>query len=69
MVVPEEPAQPAPLAAQVMASGMGRTEGDAAKGSPKVVVLEHESASVPLTPSGAEGVSQRGCHGGQGQRR
>ena len=48
---PEEPARPTPSAAQVTASGMGRTEGDAAEGSPEVVVLGEESTSVPLIPS------------------
>jgi len=35
----------------VMASSMGLIEGDMAEGSPMVMVLGEESASVPLTPS------------------
>lgn len=34
-----------------MAFGMGQMEGDMTKGSPEVMVLGEESASVPLTPS------------------
>ena len=37
------------------ASGVGQMEGNAAKGSPEVMVLEEESTSIPLTPSIAEG--------------
>ena len=38
-----------------MASGVGWMEGDAAEGSPKVVVLGEGSLSIPLTPSIAGG--------------
>ncbi|XP_066347672.1 uncharacterized protein [Miscanthus floridulus] len=49
------PTRHAPSAAQVMASGVGRTEGDATEVSPEVVVLGEESASVPMTPSVVRG--------------
>ena len=51
MAAPEELARTMPSVAQVTASSMGQTEGDMAKGSPEVVMLGEESASVPLTPS------------------
>ena len=37
------------------ASSVGRIEGEKAEGSPKVMVLGEELASIPLTPSIAEG--------------
>jgi len=47
----EAPARPAPSAAQATTPGVGQTQGDAAEGSPGVVVLGERSASAPLTPS------------------
>ena len=44
-----------PSAAQAMAPGAGRTEGDMAKWSPGVVVLGERFVSAPLTPSIAGG--------------
>ena len=48
---PEASARPMPLVAQAMAPGMGRMEGDAAKGSFYFMVLGEGSVSVPLIPS------------------
>ena len=44
-----------PSVAQATAPGMGRTMGDAAEGSPGVMVLGEGSVSKPLTPSVSEG--------------
>ena len=51
VVMPEALGQPAPSVAQATESGMGRMEGDAAKGSLNIMVLGERSASIPLTPS------------------
>ena len=58
--------RPVPSVAQAMAPGVGRMEGDAAEGSPRVVVLGKRLASAPLNPNVARGVSQWGHHGERG---
>ena len=55
VAVPEAAARPAPPAAQVTAPDVGRTEGDAAEGSPRVVVLGERFMLAPLAPSITEG--------------